>query len=324
MSAARESRVGARLWRANGLLLFASFIWGMGFIAQSLGASGMGPFSFNALRFALGGLSLLAALPLIRRFEPAVPGGVKELVLAGLAAGAALFAGSSLQTAGLLYTLPGKAGFITGLYVVIVPLLGLFWRQKTGPLVWLGCALAVVGLYFLSVSGDFRLSFGDALILAGAFCWAVHVQIIGYFSRRVDPIRIAVVQFLVTAALSLAAGLFFERPSAAAVIATLPAVLFGGLLSVGVAFTLQVVGQKDTHPGHAALIMVSEAMFAVLGGWLVMGERLGARELAGCGLMLAGMLLAVAAPYLQRAPRAEAPAHSAELELETQVPAVEL
>jgi drug/metabolite transporter (DMT)-like permease len=138
------------------------------------------------------------------------------------------------------------------------------------------------------------------LILLGAFFWAVHVQVIGYFSRRVDPIRVAVSQFLVTAVLSLAAGLLFETPTAQAVRDTFPAILFGGLLSVGVAFTLQVVGQKDTHPGHAALIMVSEAMFAVLGGWLVMGERLGTRELAGCGLMMAGMVLAVAAPYLGR------------------------
>lgn len=293
-------RAPARLWRANGLLLLASAIWGMGFIAQSLGANGMGPFSYNALRFALGGLALLAALPLIRRFEPAVVSSPRSVLIAGSAAGVVLFTGSSLQTAGLLYTLPGKAGFITGLYVVIVPLLGLFWRQKTGPVVWLGCALAVAGLYFLSLGPNFTLQIGDGLILLGAFFWAVHVQVIGYFSRRVDPIRVAVSQFLVTAVLSLAAGLLFETPTAQAVRDTFPAILFGGLLSVGVAFTLQVVGQKDTHPGHAALIMVSEAMFAVLGGWLVMGERLGTRELAGCGLMMAGMVLAVAAPYLGR------------------------
>jgi drug/metabolite transporter (DMT)-like permease len=300
-----------RIWRANAILLLTAAIWGFGFVAQRLGATGLGAFSFNALRFTLGALALLAALPLVRRFEPAVASSSRAVILAGLAAGAILFAGSSLQTIGLIYTLPGKAGFITGLYVVLVPALGLFWRQRTSSWVWLGALLAVAGLYFLSVRENFTVQLGDALILLGAFFWAAHVQVIGYFSRRVDPIRVAISQFVVTALLSLAAGLLFETPSLAGIRATLPAVLFGGLLSVGVAFTLQVVGQKDTHPGHAAVIMVSEAMFAVLGGWLLMGEHLGARELTGCGLMLAGMLLSVAAPYLRQPTPVSTPAPSA-------------
>lgn len=289
----------ARLWRANALLLLTAAIWGMGFVAQRLGATGLGPFSYNALRFGLGAAALLAVLPLIRRFEPEVPATRRELAAAGLAAGAVLFTASSLQTAGLQFTMPGKAGFITGLYVVIVPILGLFWRQKSGVMVWLGAVLAVAGLYFLSVSDDLAIQTGDLLVLAGALFWAAHVQVVAYFSRRVDPIRMAVGQFLVTALLSLLAGLLWETPTLQGVYDTLPAILFGGLLSVGVAFTLQVIGQKDTHPGHAAVIMVSEAMFAVLGGWLLLGERLGSRELLGCGFMLVGMLLAVAAPFLR-------------------------
>jgi drug/metabolite transporter (DMT)-like permease len=290
---------GSRLWRANAILLLTAAIWGLGFVAQRLGATGLGPFSYNSLRFALGAAALVVALPLVRRIEPAIPSSRRMVFLAGLACGAVLFTGTSLQTAGLQYTLPGKAGFITGLYVVIVPILGLFWRQKSGLMGWLGAMLAVGGLYFLSVGDDVGIQTGDLLILSGAFFWAVHVWVIAYFSRRVDPIRMAVSQFAVTALLSLAAGLIFETPTFQGVRDTLPAILFGGLLSVGVAFTLQVIGQKDTHPGHAAIIMVSEAMFAVLGGWLLLGERLGARELFGCALMLAGMIFAVIAPFVR-------------------------
>jgi drug/metabolite transporter (DMT)-like permease len=288
-----------RLWRANALLLLTAAIWGMGFVAQRLGATGLGPFSYNAMRFSLGALAVLAGLPLIRRYEPAHPSSFKAVCLAGLACGGVLFAGTSLQTTGLQYTLPGKAGFITGLYVVFVPLLGLFWRERSGPVVWGSVVLAVLGLYFLSVGEDFRVQSGDLLILVSAFFWAAHVQVIAYFSRRVDPIWVAIAQFGVTAMLSLAAGLIFERPTFAGIYATFAAILYGGLLSVGVAFTLQVVGQKDTHPAHAAIILVSEAMFAVLGGWLFMGERFGAREFFGCALMLGGMFLAVTAPFIR-------------------------
>ena len=279
----------------------------MGFIAQSLGANGLGPFSYNALRFALGGLALLAALPLIRRFEPAVVSSPRSVLIAGLAAGVVLFTGSSLQTARLALHPAGQSRFYHRVIRGHRPAPGAFLAAENRPRGLAGVRPGGAGLYFLSVGPEFSLQIGDGLILLGAFFWAVHVQVISYFSRRVDPIRVAVSQFLVTAVLSLAAGLLFETPTAQAVRDTFPAILFGGLLSVGVAFTLQVVAQKDTHPGHAALIMVSETMFAVLGGWLVMGERLGARELAGCGLMLAGMLLAVAAPYLgwKSAPRPE-------------------
>jgi drug/metabolite transporter (DMT)-like permease len=295
------SGANPRLWRANALLLLTAAIWGLGFVAQRLGATGLGPFSYNALRFGLGAGALLAALPLIRRFEPAASSTLGGLAGGGLAAGAVLFIGSSLQTAGLQYTLPGKAGFITGLYVVIVPVLGLFCRQKSGAAVWLGAVLAVAGLYFLTVNTNLSIQTGDVLILAGAFFWAAHVQVIAYFSRRVDPIHMAIAQFVVTALLSFCAGLLLEMPTLRGIADTLPAILFGGFLSVGVAFTLQVIGQKDTHPGHAAIIMVSEAMFAVLGGWLLMGERMGGRELFGCALMLAGMALAVVAPFMRPA-----------------------
>jgi len=285
-------------WKANLLLLLTAAIWGFGFVAQRAGALRIGPFTYNALRFGLASLALLAGYRFIRRYEAAFPSSLKAVIGAGSAAGAILFIATTLQTAGLQFTGAGKAGFITGLYVVLVPVLGLFWKQRTGPATWLGALLAVVGLYLLSVSEDFRVMPGDLLVMAGALMWAFHVQAIGYFSRKVDPLKLSIGQFLVTALLSLGAGLIFEHnPLSAFGGAAIP-ILYGGLFSVGVAFTLQAIAQKDTHPGHAAVIMVSESMFAVLAGWLLLGEQFGGRELAGCGLMLAGMLLSQAGPFL--------------------------
>ncbi len=287
-----------KLWRANGLLLLTAAIWGFGFVAQRAGALRIGPFTYNALRFGLAALAMLAAYRLIRRFEPLVVTGRKVVLTASAAIGLILFAATTFQTAGLQFTGAGKAGFITGLYVVLVPVLGLFWKQRTGPATWIGGLLALAGLYLLSVSEDFRVQPGDLLVMIGAVMWTLHVQAVGYFSRRVDPLKLSIGQYVVTALLSLGAGLLFEpNPLSSLGGAAIP-ILYGGLFSVGVAFTLQVIAQKDTHPGHAAVIMVSESMFAVLAGWLLLGEQFGGRELAGCGLMLAGMLLSQAGPFL--------------------------
>jgi drug/metabolite transporter (DMT)-like permease len=287
-----------KIWRANLLLLLTAAIWGFGFVAQRAGALQIGPLTYNALRFGLAGVALLAGYGFIRRYEPAFPSSRKAVVGAGCAAGTILFIATSLQTAGLQFTGAGKAGFITGLYVVLVPVLGLFWKQRTGPATWLGGLLAVAGLYLLSVSADFKVMPGDLLVMAGALMWALHVQAIGYFSRKVDSLKLSIGQFLITALFSLGAGLIFEHNTFGALGGAAIPILYGGLFSVGVAFTLQVVAQKDTHPSHAAVIMVSESMFAVLAGWLLLGEQFGGRELAGCGLMLAGMLLSQAGPFL--------------------------
>jgi drug/metabolite transporter (DMT)-like permease len=289
----------SKVWRANLLLLLTAIIWGFAFVPQRLGANAVGPLTYNALRFGLASLVMLLAYPLIRRLEPAGPSAWKPVIVASCLAGVVLFAGSFFQTAGLLYTGAGKAGFITGLYVVLVPLIGLFWKQRTGLATWLGALLAVAGLYLLSVTDDFRILPGDLLVMVGALCWAFHVQALGYFSRRVDPLRLALGQFIVNAILSSVAALLFERNDYASLLSSVVPVLYGGLLSVGVAYTLQVIAQKDTHPAHAALIMVLEAVFAVLAGWLLLGELFGARELLGCGLMLAGMLLSQLGPFFK-------------------------
>ena len=287
-----------KLWRANLLLLLTAAIWGFGFVAQRAGALRLGPLSYNALRFGLASVALLAAYRLIRRFEPAVPTPWKTVIKGSALIGVILFAATTFQTAGLQFTGAGKAGFITGLYVVLVPVLGLLWKQRTGPATWLGGLLALAGLYLLSVSEDFRIQPGDLLVMVGALMWTLHVQAVGYFSRKIDPLKLSIGQFVTTALLSLGAGLLFEPGGLGDLSGALIPILYGGLFSVGVAFTLQVIAQKDTHPGHAAVIMVSEAMFAVLAGWLLLGEKFGGRELAGCVLMLAGMLLSQAGPFL--------------------------
>ncbi len=280
--------------RADILLLITAAIWGTAFVAQRVGMEHLQPFTFNFARFLLGGLSLL---PLVYWFSrkraktEQEPVNLRFLLLGGIAAGLILFAGSSLQQVGLLYTTAGKAGFITGLYLIFVPILGLFLSHKTGANTWLGATLALVGLYFLSVTEDFTLAYGDALELIGAVFWAGHVLIIGWLSRRTDPMALSVVQLFTCMLLSLSTALVTEDIQLSAIKEAWFPIVYAGLFSVGVAYTLQIIGQKEAPPAHAAIILSGEAVFAVLGGWLLLDETLGMRELAGCALMLAGMLL---------------------------------
>jgi drug/metabolite transporter (DMT)-like permease len=225
------------------------------------------------------------------RSLPKKEGEVRILLSGGLVAGLALFLGASLQQVGLVYTTAGKAGFITGLYVVIVPILGLFWRQQPDGGTWIGAAMAAVGLYLLSVTEQFTIQFGDLLELLGAFCWAGHVLIIGWLSPRVDPIRLAAFQYGACSILSLATALSIETLTVSGLTGAAVPILYGGLLSVGVAYTLQVVAQQEAHPAHAAILLSLEAVFAALGGWMILSEAMSPRGLAGCALMLSGMLV---------------------------------
>jgi drug/metabolite transporter (DMT)-like permease len=202
-------------------------------------------------------------------------------------------------------SLAGKAGFITGLYVVIVPLLGLAVRQRPGAPTGIGVLLAVVGLYFLSIEGDFTIVRGDGLVLCSAFFWALHVQLIGWLVRSIAPLRIAVVQFLTCALLSLVVGLITETTRTGDVVNAAGPILYVGLCSTAIGYTLQVVAQKRAHPTHAAILLSFEAVFAVLGGWLLLHEELTSRNLVGCGFMLAGMVISQLDPKtgLSRQPR---------------------
>jgi drug/metabolite transporter (DMT)-like permease len=195
-----------------------------------------------------------------------------------------------LQQVGLVYTTAGKAGFITGLYVVIVPLLGLFWHQRPRAGTWLGAILAAVGLYFLCITKEFNIAFGDLLVLIGAFVWAGHVLLIGWLAPRTDALKLASAQFAVCSLLSFLTALAFETMSFASIWQAAVPILYGGLGSVGIAYTLQIIAQRDAHPAHSAIILSLEGLFAAIGGWLLLGEMLSLRGLFGCGLMLAGMI----------------------------------
>lgn len=292
--------------KSDTFLLTTAAIWGFAFVAQRIGMDYVGPFAFNGVRFFLGSLSLLPLL-MIQKWgksgsdpsSSSSPGakGMPGLLGGGLA-GLILFIGASLQQIGLVYTTAGKAGFITGLYVVIVPVIGLFLGQRTGKATWVGAILAASGLYLLSVTESFSIAPGDLLELIGAFFWAGHVLIIGWLSPRIYPLKLAFYQFATCSALSLLTALIFESlPLYALYQAALP-ILYGGLLSVGVAYTLQVVAQRNARPSHAAIILSLEAVFAALGGWIVLGETLSLRGMAGCVMMLAGMLSSQLRVYL--------------------------
>ncbi|MEW6751841.1 MAG: DMT family transporter [Candidatus Latescibacterota bacterium] len=274
--------------RADGLLLLAATIWGFAFVAQRLGMEHTGPFLFNAVRFALGSLTVL---PFLRAAPPVVPPSRKERLGGCLLAGVLLFLGASLQQVGMVYTTAGKAGFITGLYVVIVPLMGLLFRQFPARGTWAGAGVATVGLYLLSVAAGLALAPGDGLVLVGAFCWAGHVLVIGRYSGRLGWSTLALAQYTTCSALSFAAAFLTEQVELAGLLAVVLPLLYGGVLSTGVAHTLQVAAQAHAPAAHAAIILSLEAVFAALGGWLLLGESFTARGLAGCGLMLAGMLL---------------------------------
>lgn len=282
--------------RANLLLLLAATIWGFAFVAQRTGMEYVEPFTFNASRFFVGGLVLI---PLIRFLDrqrsshqlPLITLGNRKLLAAGLVVGMVLFAAAALQQMGLVFTTAGKAGFITSLYVVIVPLLGLFLGQRTSAATWTGALLAAIGLYFLTMQGSLRMAWGDLLVLLGAFLWAVHMLLLGRFSPRTDPVKLAFWQFMVCAGLSAVVALLTETITLDGLRAGLASILYAGVLSVGVGYTLQVVGQRHARPAEAAIIMSLEAVFAVLGGWLLLGEALTTRALIGCALMLAGIVV---------------------------------
>ena len=279
--------------KANLLLLLAAAIWGFAFVAQRVGMDYLGPFTFNGIRFALGSLSLL---PLIWHYknQPQIPAACDRPLPSsqmGFLAGLMLFVAASLQQIGLVYTTAGKAAFITCLYIVLVPLTGLLLKHRIVLSTWLGCFLALTGLYFLCVKEDFTISYGDFLVLIGAFFWTAHILFIDHVSRRVSTLKLASAQFATCSALSLAIAAAFESSSLSNILQAAIPILYGGFGSVGIAYTLQIIGQKNASPAHAAIILSMETVFAALGGFLILGEILGLRELGGCVLMLAGMLL---------------------------------
>ena len=273
------------------MLWVTSAIWGFAFVAQRAGMEFIGPFTFNGIRFLLGSASLL---PLIfwqryKQKQPVEKSG--NLVAGSMLAGTVLFIGASLQQAGMVYTEAGKAGFITGFYVVLVPLIGVLIGQHITKLLWTGAIIALAGLYLLTINGPFILQKGDILILVSALFWAAHVQLINKLVDSHAALPLSALQFAVCGGLSLATAGMFEKITIESIFQAAIPLLYGGFFSVGIAYTLQVVAQQHVHPAYASIILSFETVFAVVGGFLVLNEMMSLRNLAGCLLMLAGIVI---------------------------------
>ena len=285
---------------ANLLMIIAAAIWGFAFVAQRVGMETMGPHLFNGLRFLIGGVVLIPVMLMFSRkaklaanaeHSQTSDGQTMNIYMAGIIAGLFLFAGATLQQIGLQYTTAGKAGFITGLYIFFVPVIGLLFGMRTSKGTWLGAILAIAGLYFLSIRDDFTLSYGDTLQLLCAIAFAGHVLVIGYLASRFDTIKLSAIQFFTAGLLALVLALILEQITWHSIVETLLPLAYAGIMSTGIAYTLQVVAQQHAHSSHAAIILSSEGVFAVIGGWWLLGESLPTAGLIGCALMLSGMLL---------------------------------
>lgn len=287
--------------RGNLILLLTALIWGTAFVAQSAGMDHVQPFTYNGVRTLIGGLVLIPVIFLFDRLKPAdqrpSPDEQKEIrrnsLIGGAACGVVLCVASSFQQFGISMTTAGKAGFITALYIVIVPLLGVFIKKKIPKITWLCVGIAVVGFYLLCVKEGFSVSAGDLLVLCCAFFFSIHIMVIDYFNgKQVDGVRMSCIQFLVAGLISLVLMLVFEQPSLENLWAAKGSILYAGVLSCGVAYTLQILGQRDTEPTTATLILSLESVFAALSGWALLHETLTFKELAGCALVFAAVILA--------------------------------
>lgn len=278
------------------LLLLTAFIWGAAFVAQSVGGEAVGCFTFNGVRSLIGALVLLPVIWLMdakKKEELEQKEDQKTLITGGICCGVMLCIASNFQQFGISFTTVGKAGFITAMYILIVPILGLFMKKKPGLQVWLGVVLAMMGLYLLCMTSEsFSLSKGDFLVLICAGFFSLHILIIDYFSPKVDGVRMSCIQFLVCGILSMVMAFIFETPEFSVILSGWLPILYAGVLSCGVAYTLQIVGQKNMDPTVASLILSLESVFSVLAGWLILDQRLNLRELFGCVLMFLAIILA--------------------------------
>ncbi len=292
--------------RGNLLLLLAAFIWGLSFVAQSEGMNYIGPFAFIGIRSMLAGISLLVFLGLRslcsgKRAKKAEAVGTsaeatrgrRMLFLGGGLCGVILFAATMLQQLGIMYNSgePGKAGFITALYLIMVPLAGIFLKKKIGLKIWIAVVLAVCGMYLLCITEGLSMTTGDLLLLGCAVVFTMHILVIDYFSPKTDGVALSCIQFLLCGVMGMAGMFLTESVSLSRILSAWLPLVFSGVFSGGIAYTLQIVAQKDTEPAVASLLMSLESVFAVFGEWLVLGQFLSGREFAGCGLMFAGILL---------------------------------
>lgn len=289
------------------MLMLAAFIWGTAFVAQSVGMDHLGPFTFNGVRNFIGAAALLPCIWLLDRLNAKERAGngseclearrknpeeKKNLITGGIACGVVLFTASSLQQVGLQYTTVGKAGFITACYIIIVPVCGIFLHKKTGGKVWIAVALSLAGLYLLCITEKLTIGRGDLLVFLCALVFSLHIIVIDHFSPKVDGVKMSCIQFFVCGVLSLLPMFILEEPQMAAIIKSWAPILYAGVLSSGVAYTLQIVGQKNVNPAIASLLLSLESCFSVLAGWVILKQQLTAREGLGCILMFAAIILA--------------------------------
>ena len=285
--------------RANILLFITAFIWGSAIVAQKDAMSYIGPFTFNGVRMIIGGVVLIPVIIFLRKRGLAEAPDARQIkgfthdpsFIGGFFCGVALFFAIIIQQIGLVYTTAGKTGFITALYIIIVPILGVFMRKRIAKIIWLCVVLAVSGIYLLCIKGDFTMNYGDFLVLISAFCYAVHIITVDRFTSQGDPVKISCIQFFVCGALCIPTMIIEATPFSNLLLAWFP-IFYSGVISCGVAYTFQVVAQRDAAPTITAIILSFESVFAALIGFLALHEILSAKEIVGCLLMFAAIILA--------------------------------
>ena len=288
-----------RKMRGSVMLLITALIWGTAFVAQSEGMNYVKPFTYNAVRTLIGGVVLIPVIFLLKKLtanentSPPYQSSKKDTVIGGICCGVILFIASSFQQFGISCTTAGKAGFITALYVVIVPVLGIFFGRKTALKTWLCVAIAVIGFYLLCINGDFSVSKGDLLVLICAIFFAMHIMTVDHFNAKdADSMVMSCIQFFTAGALMLPCMFIFETPKLSSIFAARNTILYAGVMSCGIAYTLQIIGQRYTAPTVATLLMSLESVFAALSGWLILSEKLSVKEFIGCAVVFFAVILA--------------------------------
>ena len=283
--------------KGNVILMITALIWGSAFVAQSVGMEHVGPFTFITARYIIGGIFLIPCMILLNKINKSnvkkyEKSDRKNLIVGGILCGIALFVASSFQQIGIEYTTVGKSGFITALYIIIVPILGMFFKKKVQGRVWISVVIALIGLYLLCINESFKISNGDLLILMCAFCFSIHILIIDKYSPIVDGVKMSCIQFFVAGILGVIPMYIFENPNIYNLLQAYSPILYAGVMSSGVAYTLQIIGQKYTSPVMATLIMSLESVFAALSGWIILGEVFSIKEFCGCVLVFVAIIFA--------------------------------
>ena len=284
----KNMKIGSSL-----LLFFAACIWGFAFVAQSVGMDYMGPFTLNGARFLIGGTVLLPFVYVRISKKKNTPEEIPPVltIKGGICCGLAICAASLFQQIGIQYTTVGKAGFITTLYIIIVPVFGLFLHKKVPGKVWFAAVLAAVGMYLLCITENFSIGRGDAMVFVCAILFSIHILVIDYFSPKTDGVALSCLQFFTAGVICSVGALLLEHPTWEQLAAGALPILYAGIMSCGVAYTLQIIGQRDLDPTIASLILSMESVVSVLAGWMLLGQALTVKELAGCALVFAAVIL---------------------------------